>query len=81
MSSRRVRASSCGSIMTLCRQSSQCSQARLPSLTSMVRWACFSVVLGDVMPAHAGDGDALRRTWKAARAGGSRPRSHLHLEP
>ena len=29
-----LRASSCGSIMMLCRQSSQCSQARLPSLTS-----------------------------------------------
>ena len=28
------------------------------------------VVFGDVMPAHAGDRGALRRTWKAARAGG-----------
>jgi hypothetical protein len=34
-------ASSCGSIMTLCRQLSQCSQARLPSLTSIAKWACF----------------------------------------
>ncbi len=30
------------------------------------------VVFGYVMPAHAGDGGALRRTWKAARAGGAR---------
>ena len=39
------------------------------------------VVLGDVMPAHAGDGGALRRTWKAARAGGAGRSSRLHLEP
>ena len=46
--------------------SSQCSQARLPSLTSIARWACFlGVVLGYVMSAHAGDGGALRRTWKS----------------
>ena len=30
------------------------------------------VVLGYVMPAHAGDGGALRRTWKAVRASGGR---------
>jgi hypothetical protein len=30
------------------------------------------IVFGDLMPAHAGDGGALRRTWKAARAGGAR---------
>jgi hypothetical protein len=28
-----------GSIVTLCRQSSQCSQARLPSLATLARWA------------------------------------------
>ena len=30
------------------------------------------VVLGYVMPAHAAYRAALRRTWKAARAGGAR---------
>ena len=38
------------------------------------------VVLGNVMPAHAGDGGALRRTWKAATAGGARRSLRLHLE-
>jgi hypothetical protein len=48
----------------------ECSQARLPSFASIARWACFQASsLG--MPAHAGDGGALRRTWKAARAGGA----------
>jgi hypothetical protein len=32
------------------------------------------------MPAHANDGGALRRTWKAARAGGADRSSRLHLE-
>jgi hypothetical protein len=40
-SSRCRRANLSGSTMMLCRQSSQCSQARLPSLTSIARWARF----------------------------------------
>ena len=41
MSSRCLWASSCGSIMTLCPQTSQCSHARLRSLASIARWARF----------------------------------------
>jgi hypothetical protein len=37
------------------------------------------VVLGNVMPAHAGYRDALRRTWKAARSSGGRPQLSLHF--
>ena len=32
------------------------------------------------VPIHAGDGGALRRTWKAARAGGAHRSLRLHLE-
>jgi hypothetical protein len=41
MSSRWRWASSSGSIMMLCRQPSQYSQARLPNLANIARWACF----------------------------------------
>jgi len=37
------------------------------------------VVFREVMPAHAGDGGALRRTWKAARAGSARLKPPLYL--
>ena len=57
----------------LCRQSSQCGQARLAELDQHCQVGLLpGVVFRDVMPAHAGDRAALRRNWEAARAGGDR---------
>ena len=67
--------------MMLCRQSSQCGQARLAELDQHCQVGLLpGVVFRDVMPAHAGYRDALRRTWKAARAGWRLALPALHLE-
>ena len=59
----------------------QCSQAALAEPRQHRKVGLLpGVVFRYVMPAYAGDGGALRRTWEAARAGGARLTIRLHLE-
>ena len=76
-----MRASSCGSIMMPCIQSSQCSQARLPSLTSMAGWARFQAsslgVRCQLMPVMV----SRFAAYGKPRGVVATPRCHLNLEP
>jgi hypothetical protein len=68
-------ASSCGSIMVLCRQAIAVQPGALAKSREHRSVGLLPrVVFRYVMPAHAGNGCALLHTWKAGTAGSAQLR-------